>query len=65
MPKAKTRLELPDTVYVQQVTDGDDSYLVAYEDVNAIDLDNGNVVGVYTLGKFVSVSVPPRVVAEV
>jgi len=63
--KAFDPSNLPDTLYVQSVEDGDDSYLVAYENVDDIDLDNGNVVGVYHQGSIVRVKTQSRITEEI
>jgi|KBSSwiStaDraftv2_1062776.scaffolds.fasta_scaffold06988_5 hypothetical protein len=66
MPKAKSvkKFVYPQTVYVQRVVDGDDSYLVTYTSVDDIDLDNGNVVAVYELGRMVNVIPGERILEE-
>lgn len=65
MAKKKVVPALPTQIYVQQVIEEGNSYLLAYDDVNDIDLDQGSIVGIYDLFSVNEVSDGPRIVKEV
>ncbi len=44
-PKAP---DVVDIVYIQRVQDGDGSYLLAYTSLEDVELESGDIVGVYT-----------------
>ena len=62
MPKGR---RIPEKVYVQRVVDGNDSYLLAWDDVEDVDLDNGSRVYVFTFERAITVSRSPRTIEEV
>ncbi len=66
MAKVKKKYDLASIVYVQRVEEGtDEPYLMVWDNVEDIDLDNGSIVGVYYLDNIINVSKAPRIIREV
>jgi hypothetical protein len=63
--KQQTIPLLPEGIYVQRIVEEDDTYLLAWENIDDVDLDNGSIVGVYGLSHLGNVVPSRRTLEEI
>lgn len=65
---AKRRVDgksIPEEVFVQRIVDGDDTFMVVYENLEDIDLEQGDIVGAYSRDRIIQVHPGQRYSEEI
>lgn len=61
----KASKAIPAEVFVQRVVDGNDTYLLVYENIEDIDLEQGDIVGAYSRDRIIQVHPGQRYSEEI